>query len=84
LLAGAIFCHYPHIKKVKGALAFVMVDQLITKDFTKDEHHKCLSVFDSQLRQLVAAHDSGVWNPKTSALCKFCPVISCPHNFKEK
>lgn len=82
LLAGAVFTHYPEVERIKSALIYVVSNHLIRKTYVRDDHHKCLSVFDAQLEQLAAAKEHGVWNAKTGPLCRFCPVVSCEHNEK--
>jgi len=80
LVAGAIFSHFPKVKKVKSALAFVISGEFLTKEHRADEQEVYLSVFDKELEQLDGAMLSGVWNPKPSGLCGWCPVKSCEHH----
>lgn len=80
LVAGAIFAHFPTVKKVKSALAFVISGEFLTKEHRADEQGLYLSVFDKELEQLDGAYLSGVWNPKPSGLCGWCPVTQCPHH----
>jgi CRISPR/Cas system-associated exonuclease Cas4 (RecB family) len=80
VVAAAIFTHFPKIKKIKSALAFV-----VSKDFIHKEHYSELrdsyfNTFSSELDQLANAHETGVWNALSSPLCKFCPVYNCEHN----
>lgn len=79
LMAGAVFAHFPEVEKIKSGLAYV-----VSNEFPKKTHHRAdmeqyLSVFDTQLDQLEAAMDSGVWNPKSGPLCGWCPVTDCEH-----
>lgn len=80
LLSGAVFLHFPQVKRVKSALAFVVSDEFVKKSYNAGEESKCLSVFDNELARLETAHETGVWNAVTGPLCKFCPVVSCEHN----
>ena len=82
LLAGAVFLHFPQVKRIKSALAFVVVNEFIKKNYDAGKEKECLSVFDNELTRLETAHNTGVWNAVTGPLCKFCPVISCEHNRK--
>jgi len=79
LMAGAVFVHFPEVEKIKSALAYVVSDEFIKKTHTKENLETYLSVFAPQLEALDAAHENGVWNPKSSPLCGWCPVEECPH-----
>jgi len=79
LMAGAIFVHYPEVMKIKSGLAFVVSNEFPKKTHTREHLDKYMSVFDDQLDQLEAALDNGVWNPKSGALCGWCPVVECEH-----
>jgi RecB family exonuclease len=79
LLASAVFAHYPQVDKVKSALVFVVSGELVTKTHRASERSTYMSVFDEQLDQLEAAMDSGIFNPKASGLCSYCPVVDCAH-----
>jgi ATP-dependent exoDNAse (exonuclease V) beta subunit len=80
LLAGAVFLHYPQVKVVKSALAFVVSVELVKKTHMVADRDTYLTVFDAQLNRLKTAHESNVWNAVTGPLCKFCPVKTCEHN----
>lgn len=77
LLAGAVFTHFPEVTKIKSSLIFVVSGDLIPKQHVITERSQYLSVFDTQLDQLDAAMENGVWNPKSSPLCGWCPVQTC-------
>jgi len=80
LMAGAVFAHFPEVKTIKAGLIYVVSDEFPKKDYRRGDGDP-LSVFSPQLDRLDAAHESGVWNAKSSGLCKkHCPVISCEHN----
>lgn len=79
LMAAAVFTHFPEVMIIKSALAFVVCNDFIKKTHVRTERSRYFSVFSDQLERLEAAIDNGVWNAKTSALCPWCPVTSCPH-----
>jgi hypothetical protein len=83
LMAGALFVLRPELKVVKSALAFVVSNDFISKNHTADLRDSYLGVFDKDLDALETAHQSGVWNARSSGLCGYCPVTSCPH-YKER
>ena len=79
LLAGAIFIHFPEVQTIKSALLYV-----VSQDMPRKIHHRqhlptYMGVFDTQLDQLEAAMEHGVWNANPSGLCSFCPVVDCEH-----
>jgi CRISPR/Cas system-associated exonuclease Cas4 (RecB family) len=80
ILAAALFTHFPQIKKVKSALAFVVSNEFIHKEHFADMRDSYFATFEPELDRLAAAEESGVWNTNTGPLCKFCPVHHCEHN----
>jgi CRISPR/Cas system-associated exonuclease Cas4 (RecB family) len=82
ILAAALFTHFPQIKKIKSALAFVVSNEFIHKEHFADMRDSYFSIFEPELDRLAAAQETGVWNTNTSPLCRFCPVVSCEHNRK--
>jgi hypothetical protein len=79
LMAGAIFMKFPGVQTVKSALAFVVSGEFLRKTHKRENLTEYLSVFDETLDRLDAARESGVWNPKSSGLCGWCPVTTCAH-----
>jgi CRISPR/Cas system-associated exonuclease Cas4 (RecB family) len=80
ILAAALFTHFPQIKKVKSALAFVVSNEFIHKEHFADMRDSYFATFEPELDRLATAEESGVWNTNTGPLCKFCPVHHCEHN----
>lgn len=79
LMAGAIFVHFPEVEKIKSGLAYVVSNEFPKKVHRRDKLGEYMSVFDTQLDQLDAARENGVWNPKSGPLCGWCPVVDCEH-----
>ena len=80
LLASAIFFKFPKVMEIKSALIFVVSGEFVHK---KHERTFCLAYLESMmpdLNRLETAVKSGVWNPVSGPLCKFCPVKECVHN----
>lgn len=80
LVATGIFAKYPKINRVKSALVFV-----VSKEFVKAEHHRSqMAEYIKKPAQDVArierALETGVWNPISGPLCKFCSVKTCEYN----
>tara|TARA_R110000868_G_scaffold155324_3_gene381730 strand:- start:454 stop:1113 length:660 start_codon:yes stop_codon:yes gene_type:complete len=80
LLAGAVFVHFPAVQKVKSSLTFLVAEGLLKKIHHREHLDTYLGVFDNTLDALQIAHDTGVWNAKSSGLCGWCPVKTCEHN----
>lgn len=80
ILAAALFTHFPQIKKVKSALAFVVSNEFIRKEHFAEMRDSYFATFQPELDRLATAEETGVWNTNTGPLCKFCPVTSCEHN----
>tara|TARA_R110000823_G_scaffold93047_1_gene203902 strand:- start:4 stop:669 length:666 start_codon:yes stop_codon:yes gene_type:complete len=81
-VAAALFVHYPQLKKVKSALAFVVSKDFIKKEHTVDLKDSYFASFKPDLDRLAAAEDSDVWNAISGPLCGWCPVVSCEHHRK--
>jgi len=80
LMAAMIMIHYPDINVIKGMLLFVVAEDAIKAEFTREQLPMILSKWAGEASLVEAAVDSGVWNPKSSGLCKFCPVTSCENH----
>jgi len=80
VLAGAVFTHYPQLKKLKSALAFVVSNEFVRKEHTADMAKSYLATFTNELERLAGAEETGVWNAKSSPLCAYCPVTKCEHH----
>ena len=80
LLAGATFTHYPGIKSIKSALAYVVSNEFVQKKHTSDMRKSYLTVFDDELERLDSAEENEVWNAIDGPLCAYCPVTKCEHN----
>ena len=80
LMAGAVFCHYPEVVKIKSGLAYVVSNEFPKKTHIRENLDQYMSVFDWQLDQLEDALDSGMFNAKSGPLCGWCPVgDKCEH-----
>jgi RecB family exonuclease len=79
LLAGAVFIHFPEVETINSALLYVVSQEMPKKTHQRENLATYMGVFDDQLESLSDAMNNGVWNAKSSALCGWCPVESCPH-----
>ena len=82
LMALMVFAHFPHIRKVSGALLFVVKNDLVKASFLRGEAEEYWWDYRERVARIEQAHDSGVWNPKPTPLCGWCVVKTCEYNKK--
>lgn len=81
LMALAVFKHFPAVTKVDAALLFVVAKAFIKGSYSRVDAPALWAGWLQRYNRIPAAKVSGVWNPKTSGLCKaHCVVLSCLHN----
>ena len=80
LMAAMVMIHYPNVHTVKGVLLFVVANDVIKAEFTRAELPTILSKWAGRADAIEKAVEVGVWNPRSSALCKFCPVSTCEYH----
>jgi hypothetical protein len=81
LMALAVFKHFPEVKRVKAALLFVVAKAFIKENYHRDDEAKLWSKWLAEYAKMRRSYELGVWNPRTSGLCKkHCVVLSCLHN----
>jgi hypothetical protein len=74
LMAAMIMIHYPSVTTVKGLLLFVVADDIVKAEFSRDQLSGILSKWAGEASLIESAVENGVWNPKPSGLCRFCPL----------
>lgn len=74
LLAMAIFLHHKEVKRVKGALMFLVAKDLVKETYHRKDIKEIVSKWIGRSSKIDEAKKNNVWNPKQSPLCKFCPV----------
>lgn len=81
LMALMVFAHFPEIEHVRGALLFVLKDTMAKYQTAFEESETNWWYFRNDVAKLQAAYSTGVWNPKSSGLCRrWCPVKTCEFN----
>lgn len=81
LMALAVFKYFPDVQEVDGALFFVIAKAFIKGKYLRSDAPKLWTKWLQRYNRIITAKDTGVWNPKTSGLCKaHCVVLTCPHN----
>jgi PD-(D/E)XK nuclease superfamily len=80
LMALATFKYFPKVKHIKAGLLFVHEDKFVQAIYKAELQEQYWAKWRNDIALLQAAHDSGVWNPKPSGLCKqWCYVTSCEY-----
>lgn len=81
LMALMVFKHFPEVHKVKAGLLFVVANDFKKADYDRTQERNYWRGWMQDIARLEKAHDTGVWNPNPSGLCrKHCVVVTCPHN----
>ena len=82
LMSLMVFAHMPHIRKVNSALLFVVKDDMVRHAMTLDQAEAEWWQYRERVARIEQAHGTGVWNPRPSPLCPWCPVTTCTHHPK--
>jgi hypothetical protein len=81
LMALAVFKHFPQVKTVNGALLFVIANSMVKQKYAVRDEGVLWKPWLQKYASLEKAHETGVWNPRPSGLCRrHCPVVECAHN----
>lgn len=80
LMSLMVFEHFPHIRKVNAALLFLVKNDMVKMSMTREEKDAHWWKYRERVARIAAAQESGVWNPRQSPLCGWCPVLSCEHH----
>jgi hypothetical protein len=81
LMALAVFKHFPQVKRVKAGLLFVIANAFPKAEYTIEQEPDLWQKWLTDYGKMKMAYSTGVWNPRTSGLCKkHCVVLACPHN----
>jgi hypothetical protein len=80
LMALMVFVHFPHIRRVSGALLFVVKNDIAKGSYMVGEAEEYWWDYRERVARIEQAHESGVWNPKPTPLCGWCPVKTCEYN----
>ena len=81
LLALLTFKHFPQVKTIKAGLLFLVVKDLVPREYQSDDQQFAWLDWINNVQSLEAAMDLNVWNPRPNFTCrKFCAVKDCEHN----
>ena len=83
IMSLALFKHMPQIERIKAGLLFVVADDFVKVDYEGSQQAEPWVKWLNETKQLEAAYENGVWNPKPNFSCKnYCAVVECIHNGK--
>ena len=82
LMALMVFAHFPHIRRVSGALLFVVKNDIAKASYMVGEAEDYWWNYRERVARIEQAHETGVWNPKPTPLCGWCPAKDCEYNRK--
>jgi hypothetical protein len=77
LMALMVFAHFPSVKKIKAALAFILYDVFIPEEYERNQVDSIWDVFNPDLMRLSLAYENNTWMPNPTPLCGWCPVDTC-------
>ena len=80
LMALMVFVHFPHIRRVSGALLFVVKNDIAKASYMVGEAEEYWWDYRERVARIEQAHETGVWNPKPTPLCGWCPVKNCEYH----
>jgi hypothetical protein len=80
LMSAMVMAHVPTVHTVKTALLFVVAKDIVRGEFTREQLPAIWSRWAGRANTVEKAIELNVWNPKPSALCRFCPVSTCPNH----
>ena len=82
LMGLMLFVHFPHLRRVNSALMFIVKGSMVKHRLERDDAPDAWQRYRERVAKIEAAHEHGVWNPKQSPLCGWCPVKTCEFNTK--
>lgn len=80
LMALMVFAHFPEVEKVKGALLFILKNNLVSEDYTRSQVESLWERFIPKLKRLELSYQSNEWPATPTPLCGYCPVSTCEFN----
>lgn len=82
LMSLMVFALYPNIEKVNSALLFVVKNSVVKHKLERSQTEALWWQYRERTGRIESSISTGVWNPKSSGLCPWCPVKSCEYNPK--
>jgi len=83
LMALLVFTHFSKVNKVKGALLFILKNNLISETYERFQVDSLWDHFTPKVKRLELSYQKNEWPANPTPLCGYCPVVTCEFN-KEK
>ena len=80
LMSLMTFAHFPHVKKDKAGLLFLLHNNFMPEEYHRDDMDKSWDTFKVTLTRMDNSYDTNTWQPNPTPLCKYCPVKTCEFN----
>ncbi len=80
LMAMMVFAHFPHLRRVKSMLLFVVKNDAVKDQMMVAEAESEWWRYRERIGKIESSLESGVWNPNKNPLCGYCPCTSCEFN----
>lgn len=81
LMALLVFAKFPEAQRSHGALLFLAHNDIVQKITKREDSATLWANWFGKINRIEESHKTGVWNAKSSGLCKkYCPVKTCEHN----
>ena len=79
LMALMTFAHFPQVQSVKAGLMFVLHNNFIAEEYTRDQQEKLWDSFKGDIERLKMSYETDMWQKNPTPLCGWCPVNTCEH-----
>jgi CRISPR/Cas system-associated exonuclease Cas4 (RecB family) len=77
LMALMTFAHFPKVNKVKGALLFILKNNLVSEDYERSQIPALWDSFTPKVKRLELSYETNEWSTNPTPLCRYCPVSTC-------
>jgi CRISPR/Cas system-associated exonuclease Cas4 (RecB family) len=77
LMALMTFAHFPEVQNVKAGLLFVLHNNFMPDEYSRDDIDKLWEAFSPDLERLKLSYENDTWQANPTPLCGWCPVTTC-------
>ena len=83
LYAWLAFRRWPEVTRCDIQFAYIDLAELEpAESFTRDQMPELIAPTIETLKDLLECHQTDIWPMTPNRFCKWCDVLSCPHNIK--
>lgn len=80
LMALMTFVHFPEVKTVRAGLLFILHNNFMPEEYSRDNMDDLWGAFTPDLERLRLSYENDTWQANPTPLCRWCPVSSCEFN----